>query len=83
MNENIKNLLPNPVAVDYQQILHRDIYTNDEMEKFAMRIIKECAKIAVLSDIKHNNDIADIRGAFNAGRTVASIIIQEHFGIEE
>lgn len=46
MNERIKELLPNPFAVDYQVAeTPLDLYTEVEMQKFASRIIEECASI--------------------------------------
>jgi hypothetical protein len=46
MNERIKELLPNPFAVDYQaRETPLDLYTEVEMQKFASRIIEECAAI--------------------------------------
>ena len=44
MNERIRECLPNPFAVDYQQSSPLDLYTEKEMMKFARRIIDECAK---------------------------------------
>ena len=48
MNERIKELLPNPFAVDYQVAeTPLDLYTEVEMQKFASRIIEECASIMI------------------------------------
>jgi len=46
VNEHLKDLLPNPFAVDYQYHGHGplDLYTEAEMFKYAERIIKECVR---------------------------------------
>ena len=46
MNDRLKDILPNPFAVDYQAE-HRplDLYTEAEMFKYAELIIQECCKV--------------------------------------
>ena len=46
MNERIRDLLPNPFAVDYQVAEKPlDLCTAVEMQKFAEKIIEECTVI--------------------------------------
>ena len=48
MNEKIKELLPNPFAVDYTTYDEpMDLYREQELEKFAELIVKECSKVAM------------------------------------
>ena len=47
MNEKIKDLLPNPFAVDYEVKMHTgglDLYTEEQMIEFAELIVKECLR---------------------------------------
>ena len=47
MNERIKDLLPNPFAVDYQyKDGPLDLYTEKEMLRFAELIVKETLEVA-------------------------------------
>jgi hypothetical protein len=85
MNERIRELLPNPFAVDYQyQEEPLDLYTEKEMIKFAELIVKECA------DVIFNGHFSDDecegnshRVSYNNGRFGAAKDIKKHFGVEE
>ena len=60
MNERIRELLPNPFAVDYQyQDEPLDLYTEKEMIRFAELIVKECALQCI-----HNEDMDRIEKHF-------------------
>ena len=52
------------------------------MEKFAELIIKECADVAINKDAGYIYT-AEAAGYVNAGRSTASRVIKEHFGIKE
>ncbi len=55
MNERIKELLPNPFAVDYQyKDGPLDLYTEKELKKFAELIVQECAQVAHNTQYKHS-----------------------------
>jgi hypothetical protein len=74
MNERIRELLPNPFAVDYQyQEEPLDLYTEKEMIKFAKLIIQECAGI-----VKHN--VMNI--STYADAEFVEDQIKEYFGVE-
>ena len=76
MNERIKDLLPNPFAVDYQyKDGPLDLYTEKEMIRFAELIIRECIK--VVDDTMTENQ------EMNIGLVMASAAIIAHFGVEE
>ena len=68
MNERIKDLLPNPYAVDYRDE-PLDLYTEVEMQKFAEKIIRECCNIMM-----------DLRTR-PADLTVKDI--KNHFGVDQ
>jgi hypothetical protein len=53
-----------------------------EMAKFAELIVKECAQIAVFKD-SGTVATADVAGHMAAGRSIASRLIKQHFGVEE
>ena len=72
MNQKFKELLPNPFAVDYQ---HKDgpldLYTEVEMQKFAEKIINECAMLTLdYKNEDHYNGWLDFRDK-----------IREHFSV--
>ena len=81
MIENLKNLLPNPFAVDYQyQHGPLDLYTEKEMLKFANLIVKEC--IGIVENlpegyIDYRNQIED------AFRRDCVEKMKTYFGVEE
>ena len=58
MNERIKDLLPNPFAVDYQaENAPLDLYTEKEMLKFAKLIAQDCiSQIALIGVSNFEND---------------------------
>jgi len=60
------------------------VYTYDGLEKFAELIARECASVAVQDDKPNlsGNPHMDLNGAYMAGKGSASLMIQEHFGIE-
>lgn len=60
------------------------VYTYDGLEKFARLIVQECASVAVQDDEPDlsGNPYMDLNGAYMAGKGSASLMIQEHFGIE-
>ena len=54
----------------------------DELEKFAELIVRECAKVAVFKD-SGTVATAEAAGHMAAGRSIAARMINEHFGVEE
>ena len=48
----------------------------DKLEKFAMLIVKECAKVA------RNTDLEDVDGGDSAVLYAASEAIENHFGVK-
>ena len=76
MNEKIKELLPNPFAVDYigtdEPI---DLYTEKEMLEFANVIIQDCVKICDKVQIKY--------GQYTFTARICKEDIKQHFGVEE
>ena len=55
MNEKIKELLPNPFAVDYTTYDEpMDLYREQELEKFAELIILECINQVELTWMNQN-----------------------------
>ena len=85
MNEHLRDLLPNPFAVDYQYHGHGplDLYTEAEMFKYAELIIKDC--------VRQCESIADIAENINSGETARRTkataqscgnMIKIRFGIE-
>ena len=54
----------------------------DELEKFAELIVRECMKVAVYKDSGYMHP-ADVAGYMAAGRSTAASLIKEHFGVEE
>ena len=82
MNERIRKLA-------LQALKHPDtdndgltVFDNDELEKFAELIVKECARIAVFKDDGYIAT-ADVAGHMATGRVTAARLIKEHFGVEE
>lgn len=59
-------------------------FGEDKMQKFAELIARECANVAVQDDKPDlsGNPYMDLNGAYTAGKGSASLMIQEHFGIE-
>ena len=59
-------------------------FTPEKLEKFVELIAKECASVAVQDDEPDlsANPYMDLNGAYTAGKGSASLMIQEHFGIE-
>lgn len=86
MNERIKDLLPNPYAVDYQHSEQPlDLYTEKELEKFAELIIKECIdKIETYRVPVGNSSAGELacEGTMEALRDIRDDI-KETFGIEK
>lgn len=79
MNERIKDLLPNPFAVDYQyKDGPLDLYTEKEMIRFAELIVLECVN-AVMDGTKEGDHYAmRIENHFDSG--TGGVL---HFGVEE
>lgn len=70
MSERIKELLPNPFAVDYQaENGPLDLYTEKEMLNFAESIVDECIRVAIQAE--------------NMDERYAWFAIQQHFGVQE
>jgi len=93
MNEHIKSLLPNPFAVDYQyKDGPLDLYTEEEMLRFAESIVKECIKQCNQEWYDLNNaapvenelprDIG-IRVGQKNGVLKSINRIKKHFGVEQ
>lgn len=75
MNERIRDLLPNPFAVDYQvEDGPLDLYTEKEMLRFAKLIVRECANW--MED--EQNDAGDRIG----DSFYWSDRLKQHFGVE-
>ena len=75
MNEKIKELLPNPFAVDYTTYDEpMDLYREQELEAFAEMIIREC--IGICDEVQENY------GKYTFTATTVKIKIKEHFGVE-
>lgn len=92
MNERIKDLLPNPFAVDYQyKDGPLDLYTEKEMLRFAELIVRECTQLLFEEserlytyssecDNMRNSDEAELC----AEKCMDNIaMIEKHFGNEE
>lgn len=82
MNERIKELIESVRKVrspDAYQIKENGvtIFFNDELEKFAELIVRECRK--VIADNIYDNSDDD----FDLGLDHARQIIGEHFGVEK
>ena len=74
MNERIREL-----AKSVQCERH---WTEEDIEKFAELIVRECIKVAVNKDSGYMHP-ADVAGYMAAGRSTAAHMIKEHFGVEE
>ena len=72
MNELLKELLPNPWAVDYQ-VPHDgrgfDLYDEKKMCEYAHRVIRECARILDSDDTSYPYDSFGDK-------------LKKHFGVE-
>ena len=84
MNERIRDLLPNPFAVDYQyKDGPLDLYTEKEMIRFAQIIVRECVKNLETNkrcDI-YTGELIDSDWNDVIQHQIVSLI--EHFGVEE
>jgi len=81
MNERIKQLMPNPFAVDYQyKDGPLDLYTEKEIEKFAELIVKEC--LAIAKNWEDELENANSLSESNAVGIVAYRIARQ-FGVKE
>jgi hypothetical protein len=80
MNERIKELAREAGAVFTD--VHAVSLLDDEIEKFAELIVRECMKVAVFKDSGYMHT-ADVAGYMAAGRSTAARMIKEHFGVEE
>jgi hypothetical protein len=71
MNQLLKELLPNPTFVDYQDPKHvrgEDFYNEERMLAYGRRIVQECADRCRQSPYPYPN---------------YSVAIMKHFGVEE
>jgi len=79
MNERIAKLYDQAIVIedggDY-------VCGELDIEKFAELIVRECVKVAVFKDSGMVAS-ADVAGYMAAGRSTASRMIKEHFGVEE
>jgi len=81
MNERIRKLAEQAGAVFTD--VHAVSLLDDEIEKFAELIVKECAGIADgLSKLYPRTDVGFDVG-YTMGTTRATKEIKEHFGVEE
>ena len=71
MNQRIKELEKQSVFYNEDE----EIWETD-LEKFALLIVKECARIAL------NTDLEDVEGGDSAVLRAAGEQIQKHFGVE-
>ena len=72
MNERIKKLKELASKALKQPDTDNDgltVFDNDELEKFSELIVKECSKVADLSNV--------------TGKSIIGQRIKEHFGVEE
>jgi len=53
------------------------VFRNNELEKFAELIVKECAQLA------RDTNLEDVEGGDNEVLRAAKLQILEHFGVEE
>ena len=67
MNERIKELMPKPWTFPYPD---RELYSKEQMEKFAQLIVRECAKVADKAEFNNS----EFRCMYD--------VITEHFGVE-
>ena len=80
MNERIKDLLPNPFAVDYQyKNGPLDLYTEKEMIRFAELIVREC--IGCCEQVISDPVPKSVDTWLNGGEQCIQEI-KEHFGVE-
>lgn len=78
MNEKIKELLPNPFAVDYTTYDEpMDLYREQELEKFAVKLIEKCFEICRDNLLTEPYDFT-----YNDGVIDCSLMIKQHFGVE-
>ena len=84
MNERIKELAREAFFDDATGQASDQMYTfsDHKMQQFAELIVKECAQIAVFKD-SGTVATADVAGHMAAGRSIASRLIKQHFGVEE
>ena len=59
-----------------------DSISDQDLEKFADMIVRECIKVAVNKDSGYMHP-ADVAGYMAAGRSTAAHMIKQHFGVEE
>ena len=81
MNERIRDLLPNPFAVDYQyKDGPLDLYTEKEMFRYAELIVRECLGCCeqVISDLVPESVDTWLNGGSQCIQE-----IKAHFGVEE
>lgn len=82
MNKRIKDLLPNPFAVDYQyKDGPLDLYTEKEMLRFAELIVKEC--VTEISKQCGEVSFDDWDNGYDSGLNTAITTIEQYFGVEE
>ena len=79
MNERIKELMEEAGIYDF---VVESMGINEEMEKFAELLIRQCAHVAVFKD-SGTVATAAVAGHMAAGRSIAAKLIKEHFGVEE
>lgn len=86
MNKRIEELAVEVFFDESTNDGDQKMYTfgEDKMHKFAELIARECASVAVQDDEPDlsGNPYMDLNGAYTAGKGSASLMIQEHFGIE-
>jgi hypothetical protein len=76
MNERLKELLPNPWAVDYQEPHDGrgfDLYDERKMIEYGHRIVRECVELTL--DYKNDQHYQ--------GWIEYRDLIKQHFGVEE
>ena len=86
MNKRIEELAAEVFFDESTNGGNQKMYTfgEDKMQKFAELIVRECASVAVQDDEPDlsGNPHMDLNGAYMAGKGSASLLIQEHFGID-
>ena len=73
MNKQIQ-LLAEQAGFKADRLGH--LFGGDDIEKFAKLIVRECARVANLTEGDEGDD-------YQSGRTWAGIDVLKHFGVEE
>jgi len=78
MNERIRELMEEAGIYDF---VVESMGINEEMEKFAELIVRECLELTLGKDRKQLLDKGDLNGANLVQKDIIRVI--KHFGVEE